>query len=142
MVFLEYWIPCPLSLTQDKQIMTGNAMFLKYKFIKKFLICEYWTKDVSLHNFSLHVVCSIYYFLGFSKYVYLFLKKKRFLLQLFIMLYHFCHQRLKLQLLKCIAFEEQLLHFYNFCPWIAMSSYLYKVWEDRKTEWIQNFSAF
>ena len=136
MVFLEYWIPCPLSLTQDKQIMTGNAMFQKISYL--------WILDQRCKSSQFQSPCCLQYLLfpWIFKICISFFKKKRFLLQLFIMLYHFCHQRLKLQLLKCIAFEEQLLHFYNFCPWIAMSSYLYKVWEDRKTEWIQNFSAF
>ena len=43
-------------------------------------------------------------------------------------------QLIKLQLLKCITFEEQLLQSHNFFPCNAMSSYLYKVREERKTE--------
>ena len=43
--------------------------FSKYKFFVKFLICAYWTKNCP-YNLSLHVVYSIYYFPGFSKYVF------------------------------------------------------------------------
>ena len=51
-------------------------------------------------------------------------------------------QLIKLQVIKCITFEEQLLHSHNFFPCNATSSNLYKVWEDRKTEWIKNASTF
>ena len=39
-----------------------------------------------------------------------------------------------------MTFEEKLLHSHNFS--YAMPSYLYKVWEDRRTEWIKNASTF
>ena len=58
--------------------------FLNTCFVK-FLICVYWAKNVTVFSLSLHVVYSIYYFLGFSKYVYLFFKS--FLLKLFTILY-------------------------------------------------------
>ena len=114
MVFLEYWIPCRLSLTQDKQIMTGNTMFLKYKFIKKFLIYEYWTKDVSLHNFSLHVVCSIYYFLGFSKFVYLFFLKKTFFVTTFYYAVSFLSSEIKIATIKMHRFWRTVATFLQF----------------------------
>ena len=50
-------------------------------------------------------------------------------------------QLIKLQLLKCISFDNCYI-FHNFFPWNAMSLYLYKVWEDRKTERIKTASTF
>ena len=48
-----------------------NSMFLKYMF-RKIYLCILGQKCNSPHNLSLHVFYSIYYFFGFSKYVYLF----------------------------------------------------------------------
>ena len=46
--------------------------FSKYKFSVKFLICAYWTKNVTGLRIWVckHVIYSIYYFPGFSKYVF------------------------------------------------------------------------
>ena len=55
-------------LPRRKRLWQENLCFLDICLVK-FLICAYYA---SPHSLSLHVVYSIYYFLGFSKYVYLF----------------------------------------------------------------------
>ena len=122
MVFLECQISYWFSLTLEKQI----------KFVKNFL-CGYWTKNVTvLTNLSLHVVYSIYYFLGFSQYICIsFLKC--LLLELFIMLHiTFLKSEIKLATYKIVTnkmclFWLTIATFSQFSPCNAMSSYLYKV---------------
>ena len=62
-----------------------SPMFLKYISSKISYLCILGQKCNSPHSLCLHVVYSIYYFLGFSKYIYLFFKS--FLLKLFTILY-------------------------------------------------------
>ena len=115
-----------------------KSCFLNICFVK-FLICPYWAKNLTVLTVWLSMLFTIFTISLDFQNMYIFFKT--FFVRTF---YHavcnifnirdFKFQIIKLQLLKCISFEEQLLHFQNFFLCNTMSSYLYKVWEDKKTE--------
>ena len=95
-----------------------SPMFLKYISSKISYLCILGQKCNSPHSLCLHIVYSIYYFLGFSKYIYLFFKS--FLLKLFTILYvTFLTSEIKFATykdatIKMYAYDEHLLHFQFF----------------------------
>ena len=118
--------------------MTRNLMFLRYMFFVKFLIYAYWADNVTVLTISVSLLFTVFTIsLNFQN-MHIFFFIRFFVITFYHVVCNIFNIRLnlqliKLQLLKCISFEKQLLHFHNVFPWNEvknqkLQTFIFNMW--------------